>query len=68
MAPIITYLLTLARQRLQADDGQTAAEVLGMIVVTAAVIAAIVGQADAIAETFTRLVDSLLEGIAGPSE
>lgn len=59
-----TDLLRRTRERLEAEDGQTATEYIGIILVIVAVIAAIV--ASGIASTITDEIKSGIDGIKGP--
>lgn len=53
------------RERLAAEDGQTAAEYIGIILVIVAVIAAV--AASGIAETITTGISDAINDVKGPS-
>lgn len=54
------------RERAEAEDGQTAAEYIGIILVIVAVIAAVV--ASGIAETITSGISDAIDDVKGPKE
>jgi hypothetical protein len=62
----VTDLIRRTRERLEAEDGQTAAEYIGIILVVVAIIAAIVQTG--IAHTITRKIDEAIGGVSGPKD
>ena len=61
----VTTLIRRTRERLEAEDGQTAAEYIGIILVIVAIIAAVV--ATGIAATITSKINGAINGVSGPS-
>lgn len=63
MNRVIAMLAVSMGRRLGEERGQTAAEVLGMIVVVAAVIAVVVGQASTIGDSFVGWITDLFDRV-----
>jgi hypothetical protein len=61
----VNDLVRRTRERLAAEDGQTAAEYIGIILVIVAVIAAVV--ASGIASTITDGIKDAIDDVKGPS-
>ena len=57
-------LMRRTRERLGAEEGQTAAENIGIILVVVAVIAAV--KATGIGDTITREIDDAIDSVKGP--
>jgi hypothetical protein len=60
----VTNVIRRTRERLEAEDGQTAAEYIGIILVIAAIISAVL--VTGIGSTITRKIEEAINGVSGP--
>jgi Flp pilus assembly pilin Flp len=60
----VTNLIRRTRERLEAEDGQTAAEYIGIILVLTAVITAVV--VSGIASTISTKISDAIKGVSSP--